>query len=180
MFLQLKGVLTVAVKVIGVLTIIWLIPQLFQLVYSFFSMMNQPGMVPGDVVTGYRFSLLIQAVIPLLLFVIGLYLLRDGDAVIRFAFKGETESGETEKSVSYQSLFLLFTKMVGLVMIVYALPKFFQLVSKIIFITSVQSAVRLDEQITFIIQNAVSTFIYLIVGFYLLKSGKYFIRLAFP
>jgi hypothetical protein len=178
--LNLKGVLTVTIKVIGVLTMIWVIPQFFQLVYSFFSMMNQPGMVPGDVVTGYRLSLLIQAVIPVLLFVIGLYLLRGGDSVIRFAYKGEKKSREIEEQVSYESLFLLFIKMVGLGMIVYALPMFFQLLSNILFIASVQSPVRLEEEITFVIQNAVSTLIYLIGGFYLLKSGDIFYNLAFP
>lgn len=100
----------------------------------------------------YRFPLIFQVVYPIVLFVIGLYLLKDGKSVAQIAFRGISEKNEESTSL----LFVLFMKLAGLVLIIYSLPNAFQLISNILFTSSV-NVVGTSEQTQFIVQHLVTT-----------------------
>src|SRR5699024_5096717 len=105
---------------------------------------------------------------------IGVYLLKSGKGVIQVAFNDPNE--ENEDSIS--SLFILFMKLTGLALIIYSLPKAFQLISNILFVSSVH-IVGTGDRLEFILHNLVTTVISLLLGVYLLRSGKIFYRLGF-
>lgn len=174
--MQSKDLLRVTIKTVGALTMVWAVPQFIQFVHALLSIMNQPGVVPEDVVTGYRFSLLFQALIPILLFTLGLSMLRSGEFIIRFAFNNDRD--EMGEQVSYPSLFFLFIKITGLVMVIYAVPDLIQIISDVIFNASVKSSVEFD-QASPLWSQAPSDLFYLLIGLYLLRSGKFIYNLAY-
>jgi len=171
---QPKAFFRAGLKIIGVLTIIWSITQVTPVMFQFYSIYNQPDMMAGTDLSYYRFSLIFQVIYPILLFVIGVYLLKSGKGVIQMAFHDSNEDIKDDIG----SLFILFMKLTGLVLIIYALPKAFQLISNILFVSSVQ-VIGTDEQVTFIAHNVVTTVISLLLGVYLLRSGKIFYKLGF-
>ncbi|UOQ83540.1 hypothetical protein [Gracilibacillus salinarum] len=171
---QPKALFESGLKIIGVLTIIWSFTQITPVVFQFFSVYNQPDMMSNNNLSYYRFSLIFRVVYPIILFIIGMYLLKGGKAIVELAFREMYPKNEDKMGW----LFFLFMKMAGLVLVIYALPKAFQLISNIMFTSSV-NAIDTSEQTKFIVQNLVTTVINLVLGFYLLTSGKLFYKLGF-
>ncbi|MBR7554965.1 hypothetical protein ACFFJI_11740 [Allobacillus sp. GCM10007491] len=171
---QPKALFESGLKIVGVLTIIWGLVHITPVVFQFISIYNQPDMMTNHNLSSYRFSLIFQVVYPVILLMIGIYLLKDGKAVIDMAFNNSSTKGENKIS----SLFCLFMKMAGLVLIIYSLPKAFQIISNLIFISSVNS-VNTFEQTQFIVQNLVMSVINFVFGIYLLRSGKVFYKIGF-
>ena len=110
-----------------------------------------------------------------LLLVIGTYLLRNGDAVVQFAFRDSNE----KQNGSIDTLFVLFMKLAGLGLIIYAIPETLQLISNATFAATVRG-IDIHPQTDFIILHLASTLVKLLLGFYLLISGKIFYKLGFP
>ena len=169
-----KALFESGLKIVGVLTIIWGLVHITPVVFQFMSIYNQPDMMTNQNLSSYRFSLIFQVVYPVILLIIGFYLLKDGKAVVELAFNNLSAKDEDKIG----SLFYLFMKMVGLVLIIYSLPKAFQTISNIIFTSSVNS-VGTNEQTQFIVQNLVMVVIQFVFGFYLLRSGKIFYKIGF-
>lgn len=163
-----------ALKIIGVLTIIWSFTQVAPVISQFYSVYNQPDIMPANDLSHYRFSLIFQVMYPILLLVIGIYLLKSGDAIVQLAFRDLNEENEDKISV----LFFLFMKLTGLILIIYSLPKTFQIISNVIFFSSAQ-VVDISEQLIFIVPQLVTTVINLLFGLYLLRSGKVFYKFGF-
>ncbi|WP_077324780.1 hypothetical protein [Virgibacillus siamensis] len=171
---QPKTFFQAGLKIIGVLTIVWSFAQVAPVIFQFFSVYNQPDMMSGNDLKYYRFSLIFQVVYPILLLVIGIYLLKGGAAITEMAFRYSNEKNEDRIGL----LFVLFMKLAGLALIIYSLPKTFQIISNIMFVSSVYG-LDTSEQTKFILQNLVATVINLLFGFYLLMSGKIFYKLGF-
>lgn len=161
-------------KIIGLLTIIWSLTHVVSVVYTFYSIYNLSDMMTNSDLTNYRLSLVFQAVYPVLLLALGIYLLKSGETIIQFAFRGSVEKGDDKAG----ELFMLFMKLAGLILIIYSIPKTFQLVSNIMFVSSAK-LIDTSVQTEFIVQNLVITVIQLLLGVYLLKSGKLFYNLGF-
>src|SRR5690606_12758586 len=121
---QPKAFFHAGLKIIGVLTIIWGLTHVVTVVYSFYTALNLSDLMSGTDLTNYRVSLLFQAVYPFLLLALGIYLVRGGEAIIQFAFRGLEEKYEDKAG----ELFMLLMKLAGLVLIIYSIPKAFQLV----------------------------------------------------
>ncbi|NEU30614.1 hypothetical protein GN156_07445 [bacterium LRH843] len=171
---QSKTYFHAALKIIGLLTIIWSLTQIAPVISQFYSVYNQPDIMPVNDLSHYRFSLIFQVVYPILLFVIGIYLLKSGDAIVQLAFRDLNEKNEDQISL----LFFLFMKLAGLVLIIYSLPKTFQIISNVIFFSSAQ-IVDISDQMQFIVPHLVTTFINLLLGIYLLRSGNIFYKIGF-
>lgn len=171
---QPKSFFIAGLKIIGVLTIIWSLTQVAPVIFQFYSVYNQPDMMQANDLRNYRVSLLFQVVYPIILLFIGIYLLKSGEALIQFAFRGWNEKNEESNSL----LFILFMKLAGLVLIIYSIPTAFQLLSNVIFISSAE-VIGTSNQTNFVIQNFVKTVISLLLGLYLLRSGKVFYKLGF-
>ena len=161
-------------KIIGLITIIWSLTQMVSVVFAFYSMYNQSDLMIGSDLTYYRFSLVFQAVYPFLLLGLGVYLLKSGEAIIQLALRGLDKKSDDK----VEELFILFMKLTGLGLIIYSIPKAFQLVANILFVSS---ATLIDTrfQVEFIVQNLLLTVIQLLLGVYLLRSGKIFYNLGF-
>lgn len=171
---QANAFFQAGLKIVGVLTMIWGITHVIPVIFQFYSVYNQPDMMTGTDLSYYRFSLIFQVVYPILLFVIGVYLLRGGEAIVDLAFPVSGENMKDQMGV----WFILFMKLAGLVLMIYAIPKSFQIISNIIFVSSATS-VGTDEQTKFIVHNLAVTVINLLLGLYLLRSGKIFYKLGF-
>lgn len=163
-----------AVKIIGVLTIIWSFTHVVSVVYSFYSIFNLSGMMTNADLTNYRLSLIFQAVYPVILLALGIYFLKSGEAIIQFAFGSSFEKYEAKT----EETFTLFMKLGGLVLIIYSIPTAFQLVANVMFVSSAK-LIDTTTQTDFIIHNLVITVIQLLLGVYLLKSGKFFYKIGF-
>lgn len=172
---QAKSFFQVSLKIIGLLTIIWSFTQVVPVVFQFLSVYNQPDMMPDNDLMYYRFSLIFQVMYPILLLVIGIYLLKGGEAIVELAFRNSNEKNGDGIGL----WFVLFMKLAGLALIIYSLPKTFQIISNIMFVSSAQAVVT-SEQTKFIVQHLAATVINLLFGLYLLRSGKLFYKLGFP
>jgi hypothetical protein len=171
--LQPKSFFHASLKIIGVLTIIWSLTQLVPVISQFYSVYNQPELMRGTDLTYFRFSLIFQVIYPILLFAIGFSLLKGGNAMVEWAYSDSDDESDNNIGV----LFILFMKIAGLVLIIIAIPKAFQIVSNVLFVSSANT-VNTSNQVMFIVQNLVSTIINLLLGLYLLRSGKIFYRLG--
>ena len=171
---QPKTFFYAGLKIIGVLAIIWSFSQIVPVIFQFYSVYNQPDMMTGNDLRYFRFSLIFQVVYPILLFAIGIYLLKSGEAIVQLAFHDSYEESENRIGV----LFVLFMKLAGLILMIYALPTAFQILSNVIFVSSA-GTVGTSDQIQFIMYHLVTTIINLLLGLYLLKSGKIFYWLGF-
>lgn len=172
---QPKSFFIAGLKIIGVLTIIWSFTHVAPVVFQFYSVYNQPDMMPANDLSNYRVALLFQVVYPIVLFAIGVSLLKSGEALVQFAFRNWNE--KNDESIS--SLFMLFMKLAGLALIIHSIPTAFQLLTNVLF-TSSAKIIGTSEQMNFILQNLITTVVSLLLGLYLLRSGKVFYKLGFP
>jgi hypothetical protein len=161
-------------KIIGMLTIIWSLTHVVSVIFTFYSIYNQSDLMIGSDLMYYRFSLVFQAVYPIVLFGLGAYLLKGGEAIVQLAFRGSDENSEDKVG----ELFNLFMKLAGLALIIYAIPKAVQLVANLLFVTSA-TLIDTSFQKEFITQNLLITVIQLLLGVYLLRSGKVFYNIGF-
>src|SRR5699024_9439019 len=115
------------------------------------SVYTQSDLMMNNDLSNYRFSLIFQVKYPVILLIIGIYLLKDGNSIGKLAFRNLNAENEDRIGL----LFFLFMKLAGLVLIIYALPKAFQLLSHIMFISSVHG-IDTSEQMKFVIQNIVT------------------------
>jgi|SRR5699024_2436280 len=174
---QPKSFFEAGLKILGILTMIWSLTHIAPVISQFFTIFNQPDFMSDNNLSYYRFSLIFQVLYPLILFIIGGYLLKSGKVVIDLAFRNLNTENETDKD-RVDLLFILFMKLAGLALIIYALPKTFQIISNIMFTSSVYG-MDTSDQTQFIIENFVTTGVSLLFGFYLLRSGKIFYKLGF-
>src|SRR5699024_492983 len=97
------------------------------IVFSIQSVFNASDM-KDSVTLNYRFSLLIQAISPLLLLLIGMYLLRGGQGIVNLAFRKQKH-----EKLHHQDIFFLFMKIAGLGLLIVAIPDVFQIISDGVF-----------------------------------------------
>ena len=171
---QPKNFFIAGLKIIGVLSIIWSFTQVAPVIIQFYSVYNQSDMMQANDLRNYRVSLLFQVAYPIVLLSIGVYLVKSGDALIQFAFRSWNEKNEESNSL----LFILFMKLAGLVLIITSIPTAFQLLSNVLFISSAE-VIRTSDQMNFVLMNLVTAVINLLLGLYLLRSGKLFYKLGF-
>ena len=84
-----------------------------------------------------------------------------------------------EKPESGEALFILAMKVLGAVLIVQALPDAVQILSNLVYLQSVSPIWNTDVQKQFVFTHLLSTLLYFIFGWYLLKGGHFLIRMAF-
>ena len=161
-------------KIIGMLTIIWSLTHVVSVVFTFYSIYNQSDLMINSDLMYYRFSLVFQAVYPILLFGLGAYLLKSGEAIVQLAFRGLEEKSEDKVG----ELFILFMKLAGLALIIFSIPNAIQLVANLLFVSSA-TLIDTSFQKEFITQNFFITIVQLLLGVYLLRSGKIFYKLGF-
>ncbi|MEN6328619.1 MAG: hypothetical protein ABFD18_20725 [Syntrophomonas sp.] len=118
---------------------------------------------------------IMNALVPLFLIVAGVFLVIGSKSMVE-----KLCPDNEEKPESGEAIFSLAMKILGAVLIVQALPDAVQVLSNLIYIKSVGLVWDTDVQRQFIYTRFLSTFLYFIFGWYLLKGGQLLIRMAFP
>ncbi|WP_262173571.1 hypothetical protein [Saccharococcus sp. Marseille-Q5394] len=161
-------------KIIGMLTIIWSMTHAVTVVFAFNSIYTLSELMNHNDLMNYRLTLIFQAVYPVLLLALGVYLLKSGETIIQFAFRGSVEEQKDKEG----ELFMLFMKLAGLGLIIFSIPKAFQLVANIMFVSST-TLINTSAQMEFVLQNLIMTIVQLLLGVYLLRSGEVFYKIGF-
>lgn len=163
-----------ALKIVGVLTIIWSFTKIAEMATYFLSIYNDSALMQDHMLFSFRFSLLFMLLVPILLFIIGVYLLKNGESIIKLAFKEIPKP--TENSV--ETVFRLFMKIVGFILIIVSIPKGLHFISAVIYASSIYSP-DTNMMLEPILNHLIPAVVYFILGLYLLISGNLFYKLAF-
>jgi len=158
-----KGWLSVALKVVGVLT---LVNGIVQAIVTWGSAPAVGGMIPP-------LAFLSSMVVPIVMMGAGLYLIMGTHGLVERISIEEDEN-------AFASWFMLAMKVLGVVLIVEALPYACRIVSNAIQIYSISPAWSTEMQNRFIFENLLSTLVKAALGCYLLVGGKWVQQLAFP
>lgn len=113
--------------------------------------------------------------VPLVIIAVGIFLTIASNALVAKLYPDSAvvpDSGE--------ALFVLAMKILGAVLVVQALPEAVQLLSNLIYIRSLNPVWNTDVQSQFIFTHLLSTLLYFIIGFYLLRGARLLVSLAFP
>ena len=159
-----RVLLRIGLQIVGVITII---TGICHTIATWGSIPYSQGMIP----IGMK---VISILIPLFILAAGIFLV--------IGTKSLTEKlypDEEEKLDSSQDIFSLSMKITGMVLLVKALPDAVQILSYLIYIKASSPVMSKALQFEFIYTRLFSTLLYFIFGWYLLKGGQLFIRLAF-
>lgn len=159
-----RALLRIGLQIVGVITII---TGICNAVATWGNLPYSQGMLP----LGIK---LVSILIPLVILAAGIFLI--------IGTKSLTEKlypDEEEKIASSRDIFILSMKITGMVLLVKALPDAVQILSNVIYIKAASPVMNNAVQLEFIYTRLVSTLLYFIFGWYLLKGGQLFVRLAF-
>lgn len=158
------------VSIIGILAIIKAIQVLTMTVSPLVGTFGQE--FPDWVIT----QQLIAWVYPLVLFFMGIYLLSGVNRIVKRFYP------HSEQIIlsSAREVFKLAMKITGMVLIVYAIPELFRIISNGLYVGYYyRFGIDTFNQQLILTQGTLSTLVSLLFGFYLLYSGKFFESIAF-
>jgi len=121
----------------------------------------------------YMATAVVGRAIPILFIVSGIYLLCGGSRLYRFAYPNETE---VEADLEWK--FTVFVKMLGIYLLVIYIPDLLRTISAYIVYVSAPPYFDLFQERKFTYLSAASSIGGVLLGIYLLRSGKWFIRMA--
>ena len=159
-----RALLRIALQIIGVITIISGIRQ--SIVY-WGSIPYSQGMTPTGIMA-------LSIVIPLFVLAAGIFLVMGTKSLTEKLYPDDEE-----KLDSSQDIFSLAMKIIGMVLLVQAIPDAVQILSTIVYIKASSPVLNNSLQLQYIYTNIVSTLLYFGFGWYLLRGGELFARLAF-
>lgn len=165
MELSSRVLLRISLQVVGVIT----------LIDGICHAIGVGGIVPFSRDMMPLAAMITSILIPLVSVAAGIFLLVGTRKLIANLYPDEEE-----KPDSARAIFNLAMKVLGMVLIVKALPDAVQLLSNIIYIKSINPVFNTDSQQQFIYTRLLSTLLYFIFGWYLVRGGKFLERLAFP
>ena len=115
----------------------------------------------------------ISEVLKFLVYVgIGLYLLRDGRIILRFAYK-ETSGNEP---TDFSSIYALSLKLFGIFLIIKMLPYLLEISANYVYYTNAPEFLDTSEYKRYVNIRTVPTVITFFLGVYLLKNNNWFYR----
>ncbi len=121
----------------------------------------------------YMAAAVVGRAIPILFIVSGIYLLCGGSQLYRFAYPNETEGkGDLEWK------FTVFVKMLGIYLLVIYAPDLLKTVSAYIVSVNAPPYFDLFQERKFTYLNAASSIGSVLLGIYLLRSGRWVIRVG--
>lgn len=122
----------------------------------------------------YFATVVVSRIIPILFIASGIYLLRGGGRLYRFAYPGEEEQG-----TDLERNFTVFVKMLGIYLLVIYIPDLLRsLTAYFVYQNAPKyfSDIYQQRQLTY--RNAASSIGGVLLGIYLLRSGRWFISLG--
>lgn len=161
----------VGLRVIGVLVIIKAIQSLIMGVPFIMGVFGQEENL------GWVINLqIINLVNPLVLLIIGIYLLSGMKGVVERLYP------KSEEIIldSSRKVFNLAMKITGLVLVVYSIPELLKIISNGLYLGYYyRFGIDTFQQEIIVIERTLATLVSLILGFYLLLSGRFFENIAF-
>jgi hypothetical protein len=158
-----RTLLRIGLQIVGVITIINGVCS--AIVYCG-SIPSSEGMVP-------IWAKVVSILVPLVIVAAGIFLLIGTKSLTDKLYPND------EKIDSSRNIFRLAMKITGMVLIVKSLPDAVQIISNVIYIKATSPVISTTVQYNFIYTKLASTLLYFIFGWYLIKGGQFFVRLAF-
>ncbi len=173
MDLSSKVMLRVGLQLVGVITVI---NGVVQCIVSWGSLYGSWGShLPSTEGMMPPWILITSIAVPLIVLGAGLYLLLGSKGLADRFYPDEEE-----KLDSARSIFILAMKVLGLVLIVQALPDAVQIITSFMYIANMNAALDFRAQSEFFYNRLLSTLLRFAIGYYLLVGGQLLLRLAFP
>lgn len=155
--------LHIGLQIVGVVTII---DGVCRALATWGTLPSSQGMMP----IGMK---VVSILIPLFVLAAGIYLVV-GTKSLTDKLYPDDEIIDSKKDI-----FSLSMKITGMVLLVKALPDAVQIISSLIYIKAASPVMDNAVQLEFIYTKLASTLLYFIFGWYLIKGGQLFVRLAF-
>ncbi|MBP1760991.1 MAG: hypothetical protein H6Q64_533 [Firmicutes bacterium] len=111
---------------------------------------------------------------PVVMLIIAALLMKNIDRIAERAYPAETEDDIDEVGV-----FNLAMKITGLIFMVWAIPDLVQIISKLCYISYLAPSIYHQEQTMYVADHLPNSLLFLLLGWYLLKSGRLFTKMAF-
>jgi len=165
--MQRKTVLGLAVRIIAVLLIVWSVRELVQLGGLFLSYWGQEG----NSQMGQFVPLILSSLVML---IIAVGLIKSAESIAEKVYPVETM-----EDIDEVGIFNLAMKVIGLVFMVWAIPDAVQIICKFIFISYLAPAWSHQDQTMYIVDHLPMALLFLLLGWYLLKDGRLFSKMAF-
>jgi uncharacterized protein YjeT (DUF2065 family) len=159
-----------AARIIGILVIIKGVEVLIMTVPAVLGLYGQS--MP-DWVLSQR---IITLIYPLVLILAGSYLLSGTSGLVEKLYPDEDEKA----FASARSVFRLAMRITGMILIVYGVPELLQVLSGALYAGYYHRfGIDTSAQVMMAAERSLAVIVSLLFGFHLLKSGRYFERLAF-
>jgi hypothetical protein len=152
---------------------IWCLLQGFIGLFAAIPTFMPPPKLAPEMDRLYTATALVGRVIPVLFIAAGIYLLRGGSHLYKFAYPGDAEEG-----TDLQSKFVLFVKMLGIYLLVVYIPDLLRTASAFFVYLNAPPYFDLFRESQFTYLNAASSIGGVLLGIYLLRSGRVFIRIG--
>lgn len=165
--MQRKAILGLAVRIIAILLIMWSLRYLVQMCGVFVSYWGQDG----DTNILQFIPMLLSSVVML---IIAVALIKNAESIAQRAYPVETM-----EDIDEVGLFNLAMKVIGLVFMVWAIPDMVQIICKFLYISYLTPVWSHETQTMYIVDHLPITLLFLILGWYLIKDGSLFTKMAF-
>ncbi len=156
-------------KLFGVYCFVLGVPALVTTIPSFV----QPQDMSSDYQKMYTATVIATRLIPIIYIAMGMYLIRGGGKLLRFAYpEGVEFSNKTREKLS------LFLRFLGLFLLISYFPDLLRTIASYIAYTNAPKYFNMFQEKKFSYVNAASSFWGVGCGFYLLKGGRLIEKLA--
>ena len=162
-----KSCLKFGCKLFGVYCLLTGVPTLALAISTFFS----SGNMPIEIQQAYFVTTMVTRLIPVLYIGGGLYLLGAGESIYKFAY-----SEQEENQNDFEEKFTLALKILGVYLVVRYLPNLLVSISELVTKTTAPPMYQMMSEHQFNITNTISNIAGFLLGLYLLRSGKWFIK----
>jgi hypothetical protein len=164
-----RDMLGTGIKVLGLI-------MLLKSLQAFIGLISVAGLNNNFTTRWELWQVLLTFISPLVLLIVGLCLLKYADRLTDFLCKTD----DPEADIQQENLFQLAIKFIGLILIVFAIPEAFRIIGNLFYMKAVSEAIDTVTQSQFVWERSLSTLIRLLLGFYLMCSGRFFYHLAYP
>jgi len=159
-------------KLLGVYCLFLAVPHLGAAVAT---LADPPNL--GDEYASIMFmSRVVFRIIPVVYLVFGFYLIRNGSVIHNLAYQ---VSSDEDNLLETRDKFIVFLKFLGMFLIVSYFPDVLKSISSYFTYRNAFPTLNLFEDKQYALVNFGPSIVGVVFGFYLLKSGQVFVRLAF-
>jgi len=165
-----KDYFVVGCKLFGIWCFVLFLQYFFRIFPDYVLVKN----IPDDIADFFRITRLFEVLKPIVLFALGVYLIRFGRFVHRLAYPGELSRAKLNRMDS----FILALKILGMYLIIANIPYLLEILSRYILYTNSPKYMSTTNMKEYVIANVLPTLGALILGFYLVKGGNFFVRIG--